>query len=127
MNGRAVAGAGGDTRLPDPIRIQGWYYLATGLWPIVHLDSFQFVTGPKTDTWLVQTLGGVIGAIGAALISGGTDRSATVLATASAVVLAAADVWFVARGRIRPVYLADAVVELTLLAAIWSHQEAVGE
>lgn len=33
---------------------QGVYFGATGLWPILHLPSFLFVTGPKIDTWLVQ-------------------------------------------------------------------------
>ena len=32
-------------------------YLATGLWPLFNIESFQQVTGPKTDLWLVRTVG----------------------------------------------------------------------
>jgi hypothetical protein len=28
---------------------QGFYFLATGLWPFISAGSFQKVTGPKTD------------------------------------------------------------------------------
>lgn len=29
--------------------VQGTFYLATGIWPLVHIESFVAVTGPKTD------------------------------------------------------------------------------
>ena len=31
------------------LRVQGSYYLVTGLWPLVHLASFEAITGPKVD------------------------------------------------------------------------------
>jgi hypothetical protein len=46
--------------------VQGAYYLATGIWPLVSVETFQWVTGPKTDHlpsgyeadhWLVMTVG----------------------------------------------------------------------
>lgn len=33
------------------------YYFLTGIWPLIHLESFLFVSGPKTDIWLVKTVG----------------------------------------------------------------------
>lgn len=39
------------------------FYLAAGLWPIVSLHSFEAVTGPEQDDWLVKTIGGLIAAI----------------------------------------------------------------
>ncbi|MGQ0534782.1 MAG: hypothetical protein ACT4PT_01775 [Methanobacteriota archaeon] len=33
--------------------VQTAYYLAMGGWPLVHRASFEAVTGPKTDDWLV--------------------------------------------------------------------------
>ena len=48
---------------------QGVYYLVTGIWPLVHMGSFQRVTGPKVDGWLVQTAGVLITAIGATLLA----------------------------------------------------------
>lgn len=99
---------------------QGAYYVVTGAWPLVHLPSFLLVTGPKTDTWLVQTVGLLIVVIGAtiALASArGRLRGETfLLAVASALALAAVDVAFFAAGRIGPVYLLDAIVEVGIVA-----------
>jgi hypothetical protein len=50
---------------------QGFFYLATGLWPFISASSFQKVTGPKTDFWLVKTVGVLVSVIGGALISAG--------------------------------------------------------
>src|SRR5688572_1280353 len=45
--------------------VQGFYFLVTGVWPLVSIDTFQAVTGPKTDHlvtgregdhWLVNTV-----------------------------------------------------------------------
>ncbi len=44
--------------------LQGIYYVATGLWPILNMRSFEMVTGPKRDKWLVKTVGALITAIG---------------------------------------------------------------
>ena len=46
---------------------QGVFYLATGLWPIPNMRTFERMTGPKTDKGLVKTAGVVITAIGGAL------------------------------------------------------------
>ena len=39
------------------LRLQGIFYLLTGIWPVLHIESFMAVTGPKTDIWLVKTVG----------------------------------------------------------------------
>jgi hypothetical protein len=52
------------------LTLQAIYYLFTGIWPLVHLASFEAVTGPKTDDWLVQTVGVLAAVIGAALFIG---------------------------------------------------------
>jgi hypothetical protein len=102
--------------------VQGIYFLATGLWPIVHLASFLAVTGPKTDFWLVQAFGLLVAAIGGALLSfavvGRAGSGACRFGVASAVMLAFIDVLFVARRAIPPVYLLDALPE-ALFAAGW--------
>jgi hypothetical protein len=110
---------------PRPIRIaplaQGLLFVTTGLWPILHYRSFEAVTGPKTDDWLVKTLGGVLAVLGGALLIGALERTASrawrLLGAGSAAALATADVLYVARGRLRPVYLLDAVAEAALVAA----------
>lgn len=98
---------------------QGIFYVATGLWPIVHMRSFEAVTGPKMDKWLVRTLGGLITAVGATLIVGGLERRPSralrVLGIGSALALGAADVIYASRRRISKVYLGDAAAEGALV------------
>jgi energy-converting hydrogenase Eha subunit E len=100
---------------------QGIFYVATGLWPIIHLRSFESVTGPKIDKWLVRTLGGLITAVGATLIVGAFERRASrslrMLGISSALALGLADVVYAARGRISKVYLGDAVAEGAMVAS----------
>jgi hypothetical protein len=102
--------------------IQGIYYVGTGIWPLLHMRSFLRVTGPKTDLWLVQTVGLLVSCMGAQMLLASRKRNVpsevAFLAPAAAVSLAAVEVWHVARKTIPPVYLADAVAELAL-AALW--------
>jgi hypothetical protein len=51
------------------IAAQGLYYILTGLWPVVSMQSFELVTGPKTDDWLVQTVGLLLAVIGMTLLA----------------------------------------------------------
>ena len=115
----------------DPIRVQGLYYLATGIWPVVHLPSFMAVTGPKRDTWLVKTFGVLVAATGTTLVTRSDQDaagSARRFAVASALALAISEITFVARREIRPIYLVDAVIELALVRAILgpAHDPAPG-
>lgn len=101
--------------------VQGIYFLVTGIWPIFSIGTFMVITGPKTDLWLVKTVGAVLGVIGAALTLAGARAEVTpamiVLAVGSAASLAAVDVVYAARRVISPVYLLDAVLEAALI--IW--------
>src|SRR5687767_12121314 len=56
---------------------QGTYYFATGVWPILHLRSFERVTGPKLEGWLVKTVGALIAVIGATVALAGWRRRIT--------------------------------------------------
>jgi hypothetical protein len=100
---------------------QAAYYAATALWPLVSRRTFERVTGPKSDFWLVQTVGVLIGSIGLGLAQNlrrGTAMPPELrtIAVGSAASLAVLDVLFVAQGRIRRVYLLDAVGEAALVA-----------
>ena len=101
--------------------VQGGYFLVTGIWPLVSIGTFQMVTGPKRDLWLVKTAGVLIAAIGAALLLAGARGELTpataLLAVGSAAGLAVIDVVYVSKGVIAPVYLLDAVAEAALI--IW--------
>ena len=105
----------------DPLRLQAIYYIATGLWPIVHLRSFYAVTGRKREGWLVQTFGALVAALGFVLLprrSGTARHVQEELASASAASLIAAEIAFTARGRISPIYLGDAALETLLTLAV---------
>jgi hypothetical protein len=95
------------------------YLVATGLWPLLHRGSFEAVTGPKTDFWLVRTVGGLAMACGAVLgvsvIRGRQDREIQLLAAGQALVFVAADV-FAARTQSR-MYLGDVVLQAACLPA----------
>ena len=102
--------------------VQGVFYAATGLWALVDLDSFMAVTGPKTDRWLVKTVGILVTVIGAVLLlawrRGQVAAEVVLLAVGSALSLAAIDVIYVSNRTIPPIYLLDAVVEAGL-ALLW--------
>ena len=100
---------------------QGGYYLLTGTWPLVHMRSFERVTGPKADDWLVRTVGALVLAIAIPLLVDGSrgeaDAGTLTLALGSAAALAAVDVVYVARRVISPIYLLDAALEAGLILA----------
>lgn len=97
---------------------QGVFDVVTGVWPIVHLRSFEAVTGPKREGWLVKTVGALITVVGGALLTAGLRRRVTpellLLGAGSAAALAVVDIRY-APQRISPVYLLDAVLEGALV------------
>jgi energy-converting hydrogenase Eha subunit E len=104
------------------VMTQGVYYVLTGLWPLVSMSSFEAVTGPKLEDWLVHTVGVLAVAIGVTLLvaTRRTTLSAETftLAAGAAVAFASIDLVYALRGTISPIYLADAAVEVTFLAAL---------
>lgn len=100
---------------------QAVYYLVTAMWALVSIRTFQKVTGPKTDIWLVKTVSVLIGAVGVVLAYAGSRKEPVpevpLLALGSAAGLTAIDVIYVAKQRISPVYLLDAAGEVVLMGA----------
>ncbi|HLM67943.1 MAG TPA: hypothetical protein VK358_10460 [Longimicrobium sp.] len=109
---------------------QGAFYVATGLWPILHMRSFEAVTGEKTDDWLVKTVGAMIAVAGVTMAVAGLRRRVTpeiaLLAAGSAAALATVDVVYTQKDVIRNVYLLDAVVEAGLIGG-WIAAAARGD
>lgn len=110
--------------------LQGVYYFATGIWPIVNVRSFEAVTGEKTDNlptgleadhWLLMTVSVLILSVAVTLLLAGVRRTQTleigVLAIAAAVALTSIDVIYTLRRVIPPIYLLDAAIEVPLIAA----------
>jgi UDP-N-acetylmuramyl pentapeptide phosphotransferase/UDP-N-acetylglucosamine-1-phosphate transferase len=104
-----------------PALAQGLYYAASGAWPLLSMRSFESVTGPKADKWLVRTVGGLVAVIGAVLSSAAARRrvhsEVVLLGVATAASLAAIDVVYATRGRISKIYLLDAFAEIALIGA----------
>ena len=101
--------------------VQAVFYVGTGVWPLLHRRSFEWVTGRKTDFWLAQTVGVTVTTIGVGLAHAllrrrGVPPELRTVAATSAAGLALVDFWFVARGRISRIYLADAAAEVALVA-----------
>jgi hypothetical protein len=101
---------------------QGGYYVVTGLAPFVSRRAFESVTGPKTEWWLVQTVGVLVTVVGGVLLSAVRSERITPelrgLAAGCAAGLAAIDIAHVARGRIAPTYLLDAAAQAAALAGL---------
>jgi hypothetical protein len=124
---RAIGGASTDLPSGRLLRAaalaQGGYFLVTGVWPLLHMRSFEAVTGPKRDRWLVKTVGSVIAVVGGVLLDAARreriDRSAARLAIGTAAALTAIDVVYVAKRRISRVYLLDAAAEVGLMG-LWA-------
>ena len=106
---------------------QGVFYITTGIWPLVHMKSFEKVTGPKTDHWLVKTVGLLVAISGLALLRSGlrakstaTERpqfsqDATLIGIGQAACLGSVSLYYSAIGRISKVYMLDTLVEYSLV------------
>jgi hypothetical protein len=102
-----------------PALTQGLFYLLTGLWPLVSMRTFLWVTGPKTDLWLVKTFSIPVMVIGGVLLLAWGRQTVSLeiglLAVGVAGGLALADIVYVWKRVIGPVYLFDAAVEAALV------------
>ena len=102
-------------------RLQGAANVIGGLWPLLHLKSFEVVFGQKTDRWLVKTVSGLLVVNGLAQLEATSApesiAQARRLGIGTAAVLAMIDLIYAPIGRISKMYLADAVVEVGWIVA----------
>jgi hypothetical protein len=102
-------------------RLHGAFNVLGGIWPLVHMRSFEAVLGPKVDRWLVYTVAGLMGSIGAAQLASTADppsvRQARRIGMGCAATLGAIDLIYVPRRRISSSYLIDALAEAGWLIA----------
>jgi hypothetical protein len=111
--------------------VQGIYFLFTGVWPLVSIETFQMVTGRKTDHlvtgreadhWMVNTIAALVISIAVVLLFAAWRKRASIdvalLGIASAAALTIIDIVYVARGVLSPIYLVDAAIEV-LLGLFW--------
>ncbi|PKV62843.1 hypothetical protein [Pontibacter ramchanderi] len=110
--------------------LQGTYWAATGIWPLLHMPSFLWVTGPKEDLWLVRTVSILILVIGLVLLTAGIRKNVTAeikwLGIGGAAGLGFIDVYYSLNDIIRNVYLLDAVGELALILLwLWAGRQGL--
>jgi hypothetical protein len=102
--------------------VQGIVFLVSGVWPVIHMRSFEAVAGRKTDKWLVRTVGILVAVVGGALLRARTTRRITpeiaLTAAGSAAGLAAIDFRYGLPGRIPRRYLLDGLMEAGF-AILW--------
>lgn len=105
------------------------YWLFGALWPLLSMRSFERVTGNKRDEWLVRTVAllmlSVVATLEALRGSRRDERSMRVLGATSAGALGGVALVGPLVGRISPVYLMDAAVDMTL-AVLWAIAPGTG-
>lgn len=98
-------------------KTQALLYIAGGLWPLVHMRSFEKVTGRKEDKWLVKTVGLLTASIGVVLLKAENTTDTRRLGKLSAISFGVIDFYYTAKGRIKKIYAADGIVQALLLVA----------
>lgn len=110
--------------------LQGTYWTVTGVWPLVHMPSFIWVSGPKTDLWLVRTVGLLLTLIGAVLLSAGIQKRVTPeikwLGIGGAASMAFIDFYYALQGVIWDIYMLDGVLEIILIILwVWAGRKGL--
>lgn len=102
--------------------IQSLYILATAVWPIVHIASFMEVTGPKTDIWLVTTVGALLIPVAACLLSylafDIPRIPALILGGLTCIAFIAIDFYYAFTDVIADIYLVDGILQIAFLI-VW--------
>jgi hypothetical protein len=110
-------------------RAQGAFYIASGLWPLIHRRSFEGVFGPKHDYWIAATVALLLVGNGTVQLSYASTPEGVAFAKrlgmTTAAALAGVDVVNVARGRINSRYLVDAAAEVGWLG-VWARVVPAG-
>lgn len=101
------------------LRLQGIYFVLTGIWPLISMSTFLKITGPKTDLWLVQVVGILILVIGTVLLISSYAKKRNpqiiLLAAGSALAFIIIDTTYFLSGVISAIYLLDALIDLVFL------------
>ena len=93
----------------------GVFNLVAGIWPVIHIRSFERVTGEKVDDWLVKTVGLLLAVIGSVEIASSREDEVAseleALGIGTAAALLAIDLRYALRRRISAVYLLDGLAQ----------------
>ena len=99
--------------------IQATYIFITAVWPIIDIESFMVVTGPKADIWLVKTVGALLIPIslcmGIHLFIHTDRRPVLVLGMTCAIAFIVIDFYYALNDVISDIYMADGVLQIFFL------------
>ena len=99
--------------------IHAAYYVASGAWSVAHRSSFERVSGPKRDYWLVRLVGALAVATGASLgcavVANRRRPEVVALALGAGAAFVAADAY--AARSVSKTYLGDAALHALFLPA----------
>jgi hypothetical protein len=105
--------------------VQGLIFVVSGIWPVLHMRSFEAVAGSKTDNWLVRTVGILVAVTGFVLLKARASERLTpevqMLGAGTAAGLAAIDAVYGVPGVIPRRYLLDGIMEAGFVALWWPH------
>jgi hypothetical protein len=111
--------------------LHGGFLMAAGAWPVASIRSFEWVTGPKSDKWLVKTVGTLIAIAGGVVVSSARRDRLTpeVVALANGIsgALGYISFHYARKRRISRIYYLDTVMEAAIIGAWartlvrWSH------
>ncbi|MBF9254458.1 hypothetical protein I2I11_14230 [Pontibacter sp. 172403-2] len=112
--------------------IQGVYWLPFGVWPLVHMPSFLWVTGPKVELWLVRTVSLLLIVIGAVLIAAAASKRVTPeikwLGAGGAAAMAFVDFYYSMQDVIWDTYMLDGIAEIILILLwLWVGRHGVAQ
>jgi len=115
-----MAKPGNNKALGNAFLFQGAYFIITGIWPLLGMDSFLTATGPKQDTWLVEMVGLLSASIGITFIVSSLRRQKPPLVLGYSVALSFLfmDLIYVINGVISRIYLLDGAIQLFFVATM---------
>ncbi len=98
------------------ILAHGGYLCIGGLWPLIHMDSFEAVTGPKVDEFLVRSIALILLLTAAVLFSQlhgkELELSAVIMGMGISLILGSIAIISAALGYIRAVYFLDGALHV---------------
>ena len=101
-------------------QVHAAYFVLGGLWSVLDKRSFEAVSGPKVEYWLVRTVGSLLTVVGVVLArAAACDRitpEISWLAVGTSAVLSTIDFVYTAKRRVPLVYLLDAAANLMFIA-----------
>jgi hypothetical protein len=107
------------TRLKIHAYIQSVIFFVCGLWPVFSIQSFMYITGRKTDIWLVKSVGLLLAGVAVSLFTAAKNDSINLpvaqIGVLSALAILIIDLVYVFNHTISKVYLLDALLQSILI------------